>query len=372
MTEPRTQHGYLLLADISGYTSYVAATELEHSQAVLSELLEIIVKQLTPTLMLSKLEGDAVFVYAPESTVSRSDSLLDLIETTYVAFRDGVEASRRRTTCECNACRAIPSLDLKFLAHHGDYIQQSVTGIKELVGSDVNLIHRLLKNHVSEATGWRAYALLTEKFLGHLDVKPEGMFECSETYEHLGDVKVFALNLRSRYDEIVEARRIVVPREGADFVSVIDVAAQPRVVWEWLNDPLKRSQWYSEIRPIARPGGRLKVGAVNHCVHGKAVAWVETIVDWRPFRYFTAEQVNARQPIVFTYTTELTPTENGTRVSTFGQLKMKGPKFIMQPIGRMMMKRGGVYERYENLARILNSGGAQDVNDGQASSHPAH
>src|SRR5919108_352233 len=136
MTEPRTQHGYLLLADISGYTSYVAATELEHSQAVLSELLEIIVHQLTPTLTLSKLEGDAVFVYAPDSSIARGDSLLDLIESTYVAFRDGVEASRRRTTCECNACRAIPSLDLKFLAHHGDYFQQTITGIKELVGSD--------------------------------------------------------------------------------------------------------------------------------------------------------------------------------------------------------------------------------------------
>jgi len=28
------QYGYLVLADISGYTSYVAATEIEHSQSV--------------------------------------------------------------------------------------------------------------------------------------------------------------------------------------------------------------------------------------------------------------------------------------------------------------------------------------------------
>ncbi len=34
-----TQHGYLLLADISGYTSYVATTELTHSQEILTELL---------------------------------------------------------------------------------------------------------------------------------------------------------------------------------------------------------------------------------------------------------------------------------------------------------------------------------------------
>jgi hypothetical protein len=31
MSVNETQHGYLLLADISGYTSFVAATELEHA-----------------------------------------------------------------------------------------------------------------------------------------------------------------------------------------------------------------------------------------------------------------------------------------------------------------------------------------------------
>ena len=46
------------------------------------------------------------------------------------------------------ACRAIPSLDLKFIIHFGEYLVQSVSGAKQLVGSDVNLVHRLLKNSV--------------------------------------------------------------------------------------------------------------------------------------------------------------------------------------------------------------------------------
>lgn len=76
----------------------------------------------------------------------------------------------RRTTCECNACRRIPDLDLKVLIHYGDYLRQDVGGIAELLGSDVNLAHRLLKNHVSEATGWRAYMLFTEQSRAHLGV----------------------------------------------------------------------------------------------------------------------------------------------------------------------------------------------------------
>lgn len=33
-----TQHGYLVIADISGYTSFMAKTELEHSQEILAKL----------------------------------------------------------------------------------------------------------------------------------------------------------------------------------------------------------------------------------------------------------------------------------------------------------------------------------------------
>ncbi len=41
----KTQHGYLILADISGYSSFVAKSELEHAHDILSELLELILKR---------------------------------------------------------------------------------------------------------------------------------------------------------------------------------------------------------------------------------------------------------------------------------------------------------------------------------------
>src|SRR5262245_41359822 len=63
MTVNETQHGHLLLADISGYTSYVASTELRHSQEILSELLECIVERLKPLMTISQIEGDAIFAY---------------------------------------------------------------------------------------------------------------------------------------------------------------------------------------------------------------------------------------------------------------------------------------------------------------------
>ena len=135
--------------------------ELDHAHGILSDLLQIIVERFGALLTISKLEGDAVFAYIPAARLPRGELLLDLLESTYVAFRDRQLGIKLRTTCDCNACRRIPDLDLKFLAHHGDYFVQQVGSIAELVGSDVNLVHRLLKNHISEATGWRAYMLFT-------------------------------------------------------------------------------------------------------------------------------------------------------------------------------------------------------------------
>jgi len=60
----QTEAGCLALADISGYTSYLADAELDHAQDVLEELTDTVVKALSPPMKLSKLEGDAVFAAA--------------------------------------------------------------------------------------------------------------------------------------------------------------------------------------------------------------------------------------------------------------------------------------------------------------------
>jgi hypothetical protein len=117
-----TQHGYLLLADISPYTSYIASTELAHPQDILCELFELIIECFRPLLTIAKLEGDAVFAYVSESKIPRGEAILELIESTYVAFRARRDAAFRCTTCTCNACSSIPNLDLKFIGHFIDYL----------------------------------------------------------------------------------------------------------------------------------------------------------------------------------------------------------------------------------------------------------
>ncbi len=300
-----TQHGHLLLADITGYTSYVASTELAHSQEILTELLETIIAQFKPTFTISKIEGDAVFAYAAESAIPRSEAILQMIDSTYTAFRSRQEAAHRRTTCTCNACRNIPNLDLKFFSHHGEYFVQNISGTKELVGSDVNLIHRLTKNHLGEATGWRAYAMFTAQGLAHFAAPLEGLTEQVETYDHLGDVRTFSMDMRVRYNELMDARRVFLTPVTAHSIYEADFDAPPSIVWEWFNDPHKRGQWMtSEILPILRVGGRSGVvGARNHCVHGKNQVVVEDVLDIKPFEYVTVRHTpqGARVSIDITF-----------------------------------------------------------------------
>ena len=200
--ERKTQTGYLVLADISGYTSFVAQTEIEHADMALSFLLETIIEQLSSLLTISKLEGDAVFAYVEESKLQEAKSLLELIDQTYLAFRDKAVTLYRGSTCPCRACRALPTLDLKFMVHYGDFIIQQVAGIKDLLGTDVNLIHRLTKNHVSESMGWQGYALFTNQGLERMQTDKSSFVQQSETYEHLGQVETYVRDMHVRYEEM--------------------------------------------------------------------------------------------------------------------------------------------------------------------------
>ena len=350
-----TQHGYLVLADISGYTSYLAGVELDHAHEILTDLLEVIVGKFRSILTIGKLEGDAVFAYVPESKVPRGETLLELVESTYIAFRDRITSSKRHTTCQCRACQGMNSLDLKFIIHHGDYIVQNVMGIQELVGSDVNLAHRLMKNHVSKATGWHAYILLTEKSLDHLGVHPAQLHERTESYEHLGETKTYSYDLQSIYQAHVESLRIFVEPEEALVALERELPAPPVIVWDWLNDPSKRAQYTAqsglEFRTIFLANGRRGVGAKTHCMHGQNAAMKEVVLDWKPFDYFTAEQDGRPMFGNMVLTFRLEPVQEGS--ATHLTIYIKGrmvPGFLNKPLVKLMYGRIFMPMMINNLA----------------------
>jgi uncharacterized protein YndB with AHSA1/START domain len=309
----------LLIADISGYTGYLAEVELDHAQDILADLIGTVVTALRPSFRLAKLEGDAAFTVA---FVERPDgtALLDTIERCYLGFRRRRRDVRQATSCECSACVRIPDLNLKFVVHHGQALVQKVAGRQELVGSDVILVHRLLKNEVVERLGINAYALFTAACLDAAGIEPDplGMRPLTETYERIGEVACWVHDLERRWQEEESRTRVfVAPAEAIIDVS-IPTRVPPQVAWEFLTTPGRRRTWQpgmTDFVVTGATGGRRGMGATNHCVHGDEVV-LEEILDWRPYDYLTDRTIvqTPGGPLRLIHTLELEPTNDGTLI----------------------------------------------------------
>jgi hypothetical protein len=286
----RTEPACLVIADIAGYTDYLAGVELDHAQDILADLIGTVVGALRPAFKLAKLEGDAAFVYVPATTVD-GPGLRDVIERCYFAFQRRIRDISQASTCECNACVRMPGLDLKFVAHHGAIARQRMAGREELVGTEVVVVHRLLKNRIGEDLGVPAYALYTDALVGVMglgDPATAGMREFRETFESVGEVAGWVTDLGAAWE--AEQRRVRTKVTDDEALRVITIpAAVPReILWEWATSPARRIRWTSGMTEVVEDlvDGRRGVGTVNHCAHGKNVS-IEEVIDWVPPEYET-------------------------------------------------------------------------------------
>lgn len=306
----------LLIADISGYTSYLAGVELDHAQDILADLINTVVTTLRPTFRLAKLEGDAAFMEAAEADLDGS-LLLDVIERCYFGFRRRRRDVRQATSCECDACMRIPDLNLKFVAHSGLVVRQQMAGMEELIGRDVIVVHRLLKNTVTTTSDASAYALLTDACTTAMGLDPAalGMTPHTETYEVVGEVPGWIHDLERRWLEEDARARVRVGPEDAGLTADFPTTAPPQLVWEAITTPGGRMGWSVGVTGVTTDGARREVGATNHCMHGQDEI-LEQILDWRPFDYVTIRSTMQTPggPVTFNNTMELEPTPDGTIV----------------------------------------------------------
>jgi Protein of unknown function (DUF2652) len=206
---PRPASGLLLLADISGYTSFLQSVAVAHrddafadgavpdAYAMMSDLLDGIVGRVVPPFTLSKLEGDAVFAYAVDAAqLPRGVAILGCLNECYADFRRRLDIAHEIWTCQCEACTRIDSLDLKFILHAGPFVIQSIAGSQELVGPEVVMAHLLLKTRAAALAGHGAYALITEVAAAQLDVPADGTFSLVETYEHYHPIRAHVFSMR--------------------------------------------------------------------------------------------------------------------------------------------------------------------------------
>jgi hypothetical protein len=193
----RTESGILVLADISGFTEFVTATEIEHGPPTIADLLGEVMHQLSPPLEIQEVEGDAIFALGVDRLVGSPADVLRALERAFSAFRNRQRELEADESCGCSTCRSVASLDLKIIAHHGRFLRQMVGDRRQVAGVSVVLAHRLLKNSLAPKRG---YILLTEDALRWAGVDPTlaGLIGHAERYEHLGDIRCFVHDFQYR------------------------------------------------------------------------------------------------------------------------------------------------------------------------------
>jgi hypothetical protein len=193
--EPTTERLLLILADISGYTRFMLASQvaLVHGQQVITHLIEAILQEVEIPLEVKEIEGDAVFLYAvrPGDDEAWSEICEEVgrkLLRFFEVFSAALVAESESTLCPCSVCRNLDRLKLKIVAHSGEALFHTIGRFADMSGIDVILAHRLLKNSIASDE----YLLMTEpafrdlRFPSGIEVK-----KGSEEYEGFGAIATF-------------------------------------------------------------------------------------------------------------------------------------------------------------------------------------
>ena len=255
------QEGALVLADISGYSKFIAQTEVDHSWSILHELLDCMVRSLAGRMDVSQVEGDAILFISGLTT----PDVIKAVEGTFVAFHRRLRDMQTVTTCPCNACANIGMLKLKFVVHHGRFSRQRLGNVEQLHGADVIVAHRLLKNSVPS----KEYLLVTDAVLERLPQERRDRFTPHTESFDLGTIS-------GGYEEIAylweEARakepQRVMPDEAL-INSVVVVDAPLNLVDSLMLEPSVMQRYLFSDDVVAIPGARgEEIGEEFHCHHG--------------------------------------------------------------------------------------------------------
>jgi len=277
-SHPAQREGYIAIADISGYTTFVADTEIEHSREILAELLEVTSRELERHLRLSRIQGDALIC------VGEEDEVIPCLEDAFLSFHRRVRAMVAATTCTCNACRSVPNLTLKFVAQHGTYSTVTVRGTVDLVGADVNIAFRLLKNHVPS----HEYILATNSVLERLPAPARERFvPISEDYD-LGHVEAGYRDLHDLRERAYQQLTQRVTPKDADFTLTATIDAPPADAYAELVRPSTMQRVAGAPNITLKGGARgTLANAAYHCEHGPDRTTIFEVIRDDPPRELT-------------------------------------------------------------------------------------
>ena len=173
--------GFLLIADISGYTPFIKNHSMRnkplignkiadfwdsHADKLINTLLEEVIQNFEPVMQFNKLEGDAALFFLEEiNDENQIQNIYDRMLITREKFNSKVNSLQFVQSCPCDPCQQSKNLKLKMFLHKGFFNQTEIRNNQELSGEALIFIHRMLKNKIKSSE----YFLFSETALGKLE-----------------------------------------------------------------------------------------------------------------------------------------------------------------------------------------------------------
>lgn len=262
------RHGTIFIPDISGFTKFINETEIGHSQHIIAELLDLIIEETGTYFEISEIEGDAILFYRYSEQVD-FDFLVSLCERIFRKFHEHLKYYKRDKICHCGACSTAEILSLKFILHFGVISTYTVAGRMKLLGKDVILSHRLLKNSIPD----HEYILITEPTLvvaGKERSHLSGFESGEERYDEQDLFKFSYKSLKDLRGQVPEPKpREVVDIPSLDISDSIEIQSGFSEVLSALTEPKRRLKWVKNLQKIELKEHRInRVKTTHECLIG--------------------------------------------------------------------------------------------------------
>lgn len=150
----------ICIPDISGFTRFMVENNTEFSKKIIPSLLRTIINSNKINLSVGEIEGDAVVFYR----FGVMPTLMEIIEQCklfYINFNSKLKDLMSEFADDFQKNASTNRLSLKIVVHAAEISSTHIEGIPKLIGEDVVVIHKLLKNSIEEPE----YILLTDKLL---------------------------------------------------------------------------------------------------------------------------------------------------------------------------------------------------------------
>ena len=350
---------FLFLPDISGFTKFVQSTEVEHSQHVIAELLEVLIAANTLDLKLAEVEGDALFFYK-EGEIPSQEKLLAQIETMFTAFYGHLKLLETNRICPCNACASAPKLQLKIVAHCGDFQFIEVQGNRKPFGQKVIEAHRLLKNSIDSDN----YALISRELANEIELpiyywsKLYRFKEGKDIYDGKEVAYIFSLIDQSKlmlttFSKGSEIRFDQPP----EFVFEKEFSMSATTLMEYITNYTYRHHWVKGVDKFEYNENEVtRLGSEHICViNGKHLNFVTVTKDVQSGSLIYGEMTMSPPPVDALYQfyiiKPLSKSSCLLRVETFWKAKSPIKKLALALFIKRLLKKN-TERSIHNLAKF--------------------